>query len=85
MFGISIYELLIVAVLLITFVKPSEIPTITRSIGQFLRKINGYISEIKDSFSEAADDLPSIDKRADGKYIKGEDGKTYWAYNDNEK
>ena len=47
MFNIGLVELLIIIFFLLVFVKPEDIPKISRYIGLFYRKINSYIFNIK--------------------------------------
>ena len=47
MFNIGLVELLIIIFFLVVFVKPEDLPKISRYIGLFYRKINSYIFNIK--------------------------------------
>ncbi len=48
MFNIGLFELLVILFFLILFIKPEEIPKISKNIGLFYRKINRYIHILND-------------------------------------
>ena len=52
MFNIGLFELLIIFFFLILFVKPEEIPKISKNLGLFYRKINRYILNLKYELNE---------------------------------
>ena len=52
MFNIGIIELLIVMFFLILFIKPEEIPKITKNFGLFYRKISRYLYNFKYELEE---------------------------------
>ena len=60
MFNIGLVELLIIIFFLVVFVKPEDIPKISRYIGLFYRKINSYIFNIKHELTNI-----SIDHKPD--------------------
>ena len=47
MFNIGLIELLVIFFFLVIFVKPEEIPKISKNIGLFYRKLYGYIYNLK--------------------------------------
>ncbi len=52
MFNIGIIELLIIFFFLILFIKPEEIPKITKNFGLFYRKISRYLYNFKYELDE---------------------------------
>ena len=52
MFNIGIIELLIVVFFVVLFVKPEEIPKISKNIGLFYRKITRYYYNLKFELDE---------------------------------
>jgi len=54
MFGISIYELLVIAIVALILFKPSEIGTILFNIGRVLRKAKTFISNIQNNIEDIA-------------------------------
>ena len=52
MFNIGLFELLIIFFFLILFIKPEEIPKISKNLGLFYRKINRYIFNLKYELDE---------------------------------
>ena len=68
MFNIGLFELLVIFFFLILFIKPEEIPKITKNLGLFYRKINRYIFNLKYELDEI--DLISADSKASKKKIK---------------
>ena len=52
MFNIGIIELLIVFFFLVLFIKPEEIPIITKNFGLFYRKISRYLYNFKYELDE---------------------------------
>lgn len=52
MFNIGIIELLIVMFFLVLFIKPEEIPKITKNFGLFYRKISRYLYNFKYELEE---------------------------------
>ena len=52
MFNIGIIELLIVMFFLVLFIKPEEIPKITKNFGLFYRKITRYLYNFKYELEE---------------------------------
>ena len=65
MFNIGLFELLVIFFFLILFIKPEEIPKITKNLGLFYRKINRYIFNLKYELDEI--DLISADSKASKK------------------
>ena len=63
MFNIGIIELLIVFFFVVLFVKPEEIPKISKNIGLFYRKITRYYYNLKFELDEIneIDQLENID------------------------
>ena len=63
MFNIGIIELLIVVFFVVLFVKPEEIPKISKNIGLFYRKITRYYYNLKFELDEIneIDQLENID------------------------
>ena len=68
MFNIGLFELLIIFFFLILFIKPEEIPKISKNLGLFYRKINRYIFNLKYELDEI--DLISNDSKVSKKKIK---------------
>ncbi len=58
MFNIGLFELLVILFFLILFIKPEEIPKISKNIGLFYRKINRYIHNLKYELDDLEIDLP---------------------------
>ena len=58
MFNIGLFELLVILFFLILFIKPEEIPKISKNIGLFYRKINRYILNLKYELDDLEIDLP---------------------------
>ena len=52
MFNIGLFELLVIFFFLILFIKPEEIPNVTKNLGLFYRKINRYIFNLKYELDE---------------------------------
>ena len=52
MFNIGLFELLIIFFFLILFVKPEEIPKISKNLGLLYRKINRYFYNFKYEIDE---------------------------------
>ena len=52
MFNIGIIELLIIFFFLVLFIKPEEIPKITKNFGLFYRKISRYLLNFKYELDE---------------------------------
>jgi len=52
MFNIGLFELLVIFFFLILFIKPEEIPKISKNLGLFYRKINRYIFNLKYELDE---------------------------------
>ncbi len=68
MFNIGLFELLVIFFFLILFIKPEEIPKITKNLGLFYRKINRYIFNLKYELDEV--DLISTDSKVPKKNSK---------------
>ena len=68
MFNIGLFELLIIFFFLILFIKPEEIPKISKNLGLFYRKINRYISNLKYELDEI--ELISSDSKVSKKKVK---------------
>ena len=60
MFNIGIFELVLIFFFLVLFVKPEEIPKISKNLGLFYRKINRYFLNLKYELNEI-----TIDKNYD--------------------
>ncbi len=56
MFDIGAMELLVIAVVAILFVRPKDLPTMLRTIGQYVAKLRGMAREFQHQFEEAARD-----------------------------
>ena len=52
MFNIGIFELILIFFFLVLFVKPEEIPKISKNLGLFYRKINRYFLNLKYELNE---------------------------------
>ncbi len=52
MFNIGIFELVLIFFFLVLFVKPEEIPKISKNLGLFYRKINRYFLNLKYELNE---------------------------------
>ncbi len=63
MFNIGLIELLIIFFFLIIFVKPEEIPMISKKIGLFYRKVSRYFYNFKFELSKIESDLEKTKKR----------------------
>ena len=68
MFNIGLFELLIIFFFLIFFIKPEEIPKISKNLGLFYRKINRYIFNLKYELDEI--ELISSDSKVSKKKAK---------------
>tara|TARA_B100001559_G_C16475804_1_gene611295 strand:+ start:1523 stop:1750 length:228 start_codon:yes stop_codon:yes gene_type:complete len=68
MFNIGLFELLVIFFFLILFIKPEEIPKVTKNLGLFYRKINRYIFNLKYELDEI--DLISNNSKVSKKRIK---------------
>ena len=68
MFNIGLFELLIIFFFLILFIKPEEIPKISKNLGLFYRKINRYIFNLKYELNEI--ELISSDSKVSKKKTK---------------
>ena len=68
MFNIGLFELLVILFFLILFIKPEEIPKVTKNLGLFYRKINRYIFNLKYELDEI--DVISNNSKASKKRIK---------------
>lgn len=47
MFDIGVWEMAVIAVVMLLVVGPQELPSLLRNIGQFISKAKRYLSEIK--------------------------------------
>ena len=76
MFNIGIIELLIVVFFVVLFVKPEEIPKITKNIGLLYRKITRYYYNFKFELDEIneidylEEVKPDLKKKKKAKYQK---------------
>ena len=52
MFNIGIFELFLIFFFMVLFVKPEEIPKISKNLGLFYRKINRYFLNLKYELNE---------------------------------
>jgi len=52
MFNIGLFELIVIFFFLILFIKPEEIPSISKNLGLFYRKVNRYIFNLKYELDE---------------------------------
>ena len=68
MFNIGLFELLVIFFFLILFIKPEEIPKVTKNLGLFYRKINRYIFNLKYELDEI--DVISNNSKVSKKRIK---------------
>ena len=68
MFNIGLFELLVILFFLILFIKPEEIPKVTKNLGLFYRKINRYIFNLKYELDEI--DVISNNSKVSKKRIK---------------
>ena len=68
MFNIGLFELLVIFFFLILFIKPEEIPKVTKNLGLFYRKINRYIFNLKYELDEI--ELISSDSKVSKKKAK---------------
>ena len=68
MFNIGLFELLVIFFFLILFIKPEEIPKVTKNLGLFYRKINRYIFNLKYELDEI--DVISNNSKVSKKKIK---------------
>ena len=68
MFNIGLFELLVIFFFLILFIKPEEIPKVTKNLGLFYRKINRYIFNLKYELDEI--DVISKNSKVSKKRIK---------------
>ena len=64
MFDISIAELIIITMAIITFVAPKNLPTLARTLGKVSQKIKNFFLEIKNEIDteERFKELKSIEK-----------------------
>jgi sec-independent protein translocase protein TatB len=78
MFDLSSGELLLIAVAVLIFIKPKDLPAVLRAVGQWTGKIRRMAGEFQDQFREAmreaemADIKKDIDEAA-GKFGSGVD------------
>ena len=70
MFNIGIIELLIVIFFIALFVKPEEIPKISKNLGLLYRKISRYYYNFKFELDEMNDFDQSNDFDAKQKFLK---------------
>lgn len=56
MFGIDSSELLVIALAVVLFVKPKDIPEVMRTIGQTIRKIKEFASEFTTTITKELDE-----------------------------
>lgn len=77
MFEFSLSELLLIAVAVLIFIKPEDLPKMLRSLGKIAGKIRAYSNEITALFDEKKLN-DSITK------VMGDDGKMHIAYDVNE-
>ena len=52
MFNIGLFELLVIFFFFDSFIKPEEIPKVSKNLGLFYRKINRYIFNLKYELDE---------------------------------
>ena len=70
MFNIGLFELLVILFFLILFVKPEEIPKISKNIGLFYRKINRYLHNLRYELDDLEIDLPKPKSKLKPKSFK---------------
>ncbi len=80
MFDLSIWEILIVVLGAIIFLKPEDFPEVIRAIAKIFRKIKNYSTEIYNLIFE--DEI--IKETIKTTKIIGDDGKEHLAYDVNE-
>lgn len=57
MFGISFFELLLIMVVAVVFIKPEDVPTVAKTIAKAFIKIKKFIASIKQELDEMSKDL----------------------------
>ncbi len=65
MFDFSSGELLLIAVAILLFVKPKDLPAVLRTIGQWTGKIRRMAGEFQDQFREAMREAEMADLKKD--------------------
>ena len=65
MFDFSSGELLLIAVAILVFVKPKDLPAVLRAIGQWTGKIRRMAGEFQDQFREAMREAEMADLKKD--------------------
>jgi sec-independent protein translocase protein TatB len=65
MFDFSSGELLLIAVAILVFVKPKDLPAVLRTIGQWTGKIRRMAGEFQDQFREAMREAEMADLKKD--------------------
>src|SRR5689334_5388650 len=65
MFDFSASELLIIALALLIFIKPKDLPAVLRAVGQWTGKIRRMAGEFQDQFREAMREAEMADIKKD--------------------
>jgi len=65
MFDFSSGELLLIAVAMLVFIKPKDLPAVLRAIGQWTGKIRRMAGEFQDQFREAMREAEMADLKKD--------------------
>jgi len=55
MFGIGLFEFLIIAIVLIVFIKPKDLPVILNKLGHFVAKVKSLVKDITSTITDVAE------------------------------
>ena len=67
MFNIGIIEFLIIIFFAVLFIKPKDLPVISKNLGLFYRKLNRYFYNLKYEFSNLEPDFNNSDRKIKNK------------------
>jgi len=79
MFGISLPELLIIIIVALLILKPSDLPTIGRHYRSLLKSLNQVKSHVRSFYDQTHNFLLEQNEHKQS-YIKGDDGRYHRAY-----
>lgn len=84
MFDLSLTELLLITVVVVIFIRPSDIPVVLKTVGKGVRAVRKLAREIGSLFDEAMEEaeLKEIldDENASADYLIDQDGKPQKTY-----
>jgi Sec-independent protein translocase protein TatA len=85
MFGISLFEFLVIACIAIVLIKPKDIPTLAKYSKIIFKKINYFKKEATKIYGQIYEALIGKDEiNKEQNFIQGDDGKIYEAFNIND-